>query len=129
MNPESNDVSEAQKAYDDQARDLDLFRKKMQERIEEYSLKAEALQNEAATYEQMADMLRCCMYPQDYPFPSPPAREQGAMFAGWSPRDCGDHRTVGDHRAWCFDCGEWCYSYTLEAGCEGCRAPNTTEEM
>ena len=24
--------------------------------------------------------------------------------------DCGgEHRTVGPHRAWCLDCGEWCY--------------------
>lgn len=21
----------------------------------------------------------------------------------------GQHRTVGPHRAWCLDCGEWCY--------------------
>jgi hypothetical protein len=40
-------------------------------------------------------------------------------FAGWSPRDCGDHRTVGPHRAWCFDCGEWCYPHA-EMACGGC---------
>lgn len=30
-------------------------------------------------------------------------------FHGHSPRDCGEHRTVGSHRAWCHDCREWCY--------------------
>src|SRR5918997_82846 len=30
-------------------------------------------------------------------------------FEGHPDRLCGDHRTVGPHRAWCFDCGEWCY--------------------
>jgi hypothetical protein len=40
-------------------------------------------------------------------------------FAGWSPRDCGDHRTVGARRAWCFDCAEWCYPHA-EMACRGC---------
>lgn len=30
-------------------------------------------------------------------------------FVGHNPRQCGEHRTVGDHRAWCHDCSEWCY--------------------
>lgn len=30
-------------------------------------------------------------------------------FEGYQPRSCGEHRTVGSHRAWCFDCSEWCY--------------------
>lgn len=30
-------------------------------------------------------------------------------FEGYQPRGCGEHRTVGSHRAWCFDCSEWCY--------------------
>jgi hypothetical protein len=25
------------------------------------------------------------------------------------PTAIGEHRTVGSHRAWCLDCGEWCY--------------------
>jgi hypothetical protein len=29
-------------------------------------------------------------------------------FLGYEPRECGEHRTVGAHRAWCFDCSEWC---------------------
>lgn len=30
-------------------------------------------------------------------------------FLGFEPRMCGEHRTVGSHRAWCFHCVEWCY--------------------
>jgi len=30
-------------------------------------------------------------------------------FEGHSGRECGEHRTVGPHRAWCHDCSEWCY--------------------
>lgn len=41
-------------------------------------------------------------------------------FYGWLPRECGEHRTVGDYRAWCFDCGEWCYSSGIELACKGC---------
>lgn len=40
-------------------------------------------------------------------------------FAGWDPRECGEHRTVGAHRAWCFDCAEWCYPHA-EMACRGC---------
>lgn len=35
--------------------------------------------------------------------------EAVANFHGHEPRECGEHRTVGPHRAWCFDCQEWCY--------------------
>lgn len=45
--------------------------------------------------------------------------EQG-NFLGHEPRACGEHRTVGPHRAWCFDCREWCYP---EDGCIRCRHP------
>lgn len=41
-------------------------------------------------------------------------------FEGHEPRECGEHRTVGPHRAWCFECQEWCYP-RVEAGCKGCR--------
>jgi hypothetical protein len=41
-------------------------------------------------------------------------------FIGHEPRACGEHRTVGEHRAWCFDCKEWCYP---EEGCIRCRYP------
>jgi hypothetical protein len=40
------------------------------------------------------------------------------LFDGHQPRECGEHRTVGSHRAWCFDCTEWCYP---GEGCKGCR--------
>lgn len=46
--------------------------------------------------------------------------EHGSLFVGWEPRECGDHRTVGDYRAWCFDCGEWCYSREIDMACKGC---------
>lgn len=41
-------------------------------------------------------------------------------FEGHTQRDCGEHRSVGPHRAWCFECNEWCYP----AGpCKGCELP------
>lgn len=46
--------------------------------------------------------------------------ERGRLFVGWEPRECGEHRTVGDYRAWCFDCSEWCYSHEIDAACKGC---------
>lgn len=30
------------------------------------------------------------------------SEEHGPLFVGWQPRECGEHRTVGDYRAWCF---------------------------
>jgi hypothetical protein len=39
-------------------------------------------------------------------------------FEGHNPRECGEHRTVGEHRAWCHECAEWCYPGD---GCKGCR--------
>ena len=38
-------------------------------------------------------------------------------FEGHDQRTCGEHRTVGEHRAWCYDCGEWCYPNTPCRGC------------
>jgi hypothetical protein len=43
-------------------------------------------------------------------------------FVGYEPRECGEHRTVGPHRAWCFDCTEWCYPDPVMA-CKGCELP------
>lgn len=31
----------------------------------------------------------------------------------------GEHRTVGSHRAWCYLCSEWCWSYK-EGCCQCC---------
>jgi hypothetical protein len=42
------------------------------------------------------------------------------LFDGYALRDCGEHRTVGSHRAWCFDCSEWCYSRSQDMACKGC---------
>jgi hypothetical protein len=44
-------------------------------------------------------------------------------FEGWPDRWCGEHRTVGSHRAWCFDCSEWCYSGDIEMACPRCLLP------
>ncbi len=40
-------------------------------------------------------------------------------FQGWTGSDC-EHRTVGSHRAWCYDCAEWCYPVG-DAACARCR--------
>jgi hypothetical protein len=45
--------------------------------------------------------------------------EHGPLFVGYDMRDCGEHRTVGAHRAWCYDCSEWCYPG--EDGSDACR--------
>jgi len=42
------------------------------------------------------------------------------LFAGYSCRECGEHRTVGSRRAWCFDDSEWCYSSGIDMACRGC---------
>lgn len=47
-------------------------------------------------------------------------RDDKNNFEGWLPRECGEHRTVGDYRAWCFDCSEWCYAADEEMACKGC---------
>ncbi len=39
-------------------------------------------------------------------------------WEGRDERECGDHRTVGPHRAWCFDDHEWCYPDVPCRGCE-----------
>lgn len=46
--------------------------------------------------------------------------DAGGNFEGHEPRACGEHRTAGPHRAWCFDCHEWCYPHD---GCIRCRHP------
>jgi hypothetical protein len=53
----------------------------------------------------------------------PDMPRQVLNFVGWLGRDCGEHRTVGDYRAWCHACSEWCYSSDIDAGCAGCRLP------
>lgn len=45
-------------------------------------------------------------------------RDDRGHFLGFEPRECGEHRTVGTHRAWCYDCGEWCYPSSPCVRCE-----------
>lgn len=45
-------------------------------------------------------------------------RDSGGNFLGFADRDCGEHRTVGEHRAWCFDCHEWCSATSPCVRCE-----------
>ena len=40
-------------------------------------------------------------------------------FKYHEPHTCGDHRTVGDHRSWCYQDGEWCYPSIPCVGCGG----------
>ena len=47
-------------------------------------------------------------------------------FEGYQPRTCGEHRTVGDYRAWCHDHRCWCYP---EEPCEGCQRHLSDEEL
>ncbi len=46
-----------------------------------------------------------------------PTGQPAPNFEGRTGRTCGEHRTVGPHRAWCFDCSEWCYP---DEPCHGC---------
>jgi hypothetical protein len=46
-------------------------------------------------------------------------RDKDGNFEGFTERACGDHRTVGDYRAWCYDCSEWCYP---DAPCVRCQS-------
>lgn len=49
----------------------------------------------------------------------PPQGDTAPRFDGHDGRQCGEHRTTG-HRAWCFDCSEWCYP---NIPCRGCELP------
>ena len=44
--------------------------------------------------------------------------DEHGNFIGFEIRECGDHRTVGVHRAWCHNCNEWCYPRCPCLGCE-----------
>ena len=45
--------------------------------------------------------------------------ETDARFEGHYPRECGEHRTLGQ-RAWCFECSEYCSPH---APCTRCELP------
>jgi hypothetical protein len=49
-----------------------------------------------------------------------PTFDKDKNFTGWTKRRCGEHRTVGEHRAMCSTCGEWCYP-ERDMACDGCR--------
>lgn len=51
-------------------------------------------------------------------------RNERGYFEGWQGRECGEHRTVGAHRAWCLICDAWCYpGRNAEMACSGCELP------
>ena len=52
--------------------------------------------------------------------------EHTRLFLGFEPRECGEHRTVGDHRAWCYADSEWCYP---SAPCRGCEIVQLREQL
>lgn len=39
-------------------------------------------------------------------------------FEGHAQRRCGEHRTVGSHRAWCYTDSEWCSPSSPCSGCD-----------
>ena len=47
-----------------------------------------------------------------------PVYDEHGCFFGHEPLECGEHRTVGDSRAVCFDCSEWCYPNAPCVRCE-----------
>lgn len=55
--------------------------------------------------------------------------EHGDLFEGFEPRECGEHRTVGDYRAWCHDDTEWCYPSSPCRGCEIVALRQRIEEL
>jgi hypothetical protein len=50
--------------------------------------------------------------------PSPQFEDGTGGFVGQAPCECGEHRTVGEHRAWCHEDTEWCYPSMPCRGCE-----------
>lgn len=58
---------------------------------------------------------------EELPDPSRVRRitDEVGHYLGCEPRACAEHRTVGPHRAWCFDDVEWCYPTDPCRGCGG----------
>lgn len=46
-----------------------------------------------------------------------PVFDAEGNFQGHESSPCGEHRTVGEHRAWCHACTEWCYPTMPCLGC------------
>lgn len=72
--------------------------------------------------DEVAESLRLCQSHRDivamFPVSAPHVDTHGSFY-GFQSRDCGEHRTVGPHRAWCFDCSEWCYPNAPCRRCHG----------
>lgn len=56
--------------------------------------------------------------------PRPTALFEGGNFFGFYGGP--EHRTVGAHRAWCYDASEWCYP---SVPCVACDPPLGNEEL
>lgn len=48
---------------------------------------------------------------------APPVYDETGDFVGLTGSGCGEHRTVGSYRAWCYSCAEWCYPRAPCARC------------
>lgn len=71
----------------------------------------------SAFWGERADDLLKFLDELDAPTAKPEFDGQG-NFVGLDLNMTCEHRTVGPHRAWCFQCGEWCYPDDLCARCE-----------
>lgn len=75
-----------------------------------------------ALYPHLKIVLRLCQAHREivamFPVSAPHVDTEGGFY-GFQSRDCGEHRTVGPHRAWCYDCSEWCYPGAPCRRCHG----------
>lgn len=55
-----------------------------------------------------------------------PVFDASGNFQGFEDRECGDHRTVGEHRAWCHEDTTWCYP---NSPCPRCELPQLRAEV
>lgn len=81
------------------------------EELEEERRARLAAESQAAAYQAEVRLLRGELER----FRAVPTR-----FEGLVERDCGDHRGLGETRAWCVLCHEYCYE---DNPCRGCEAP------
>jgi hypothetical protein len=44
--------------------------------------------------------------------------DENARYLGYQPRKCGEHQIEDSSKAWCHDCGMWCYPKLPCHGCE-----------
>lgn len=55
-----------------------------------------------------------------------PVYDDRGNFLRLADSPCGEHRTVGEHRAWCCSCSEWCYA---SDGCGGCQPDADVDDL